>query len=73
MTFARTDPRRYFEAVGPQRADRAEGHQPLQPVVRDLPAHIRDAGTTSRHELRRTLLSETPWQPCQGYGLGWSL
>lgn len=36
--FARTDPRRYFETVGPQRADRAEAHQPLQPVVRALHA-----------------------------------
>jgi MoaA/NifB/PqqE/SkfB family radical SAM enzyme len=24
-------------------------------------------------DLRRTLLSETPWQPCQGCGLRWSL
>jgi radical SAM protein with 4Fe4S-binding SPASM domain len=24
-------------------------------------------------DLRRTLLSKTPWQPCQGCGLRWSL
>ncbi len=27
------------------------GHEPLQPPVRDLPAHLRDPGTPGRHEL----------------------
>ncbi len=44
------DPRRYFEAVDAKRSRAAEaaaglplsrGHQPLQPAVRNLPAHLR--------------------------------
>ena len=53
------DPRRYFEAVDARETagDRAAGlplsggHQPLQPAVRDLPAHLRGARAAGGHEL----------------------
>ena len=54
------DPRRYFEAVGRGTVAGGRsaaglplsgGHQPLQPAVRNLSAHVRGTGTAGRYEL----------------------